>query len=202
MKLYYSPGACSMASHIVLREVGQPFEIEKVDTAAKTTETGADFWAINPKGKVPVLTFDSEVLTEGPSILQFVADRAGDETLAPRAGTVARARVNELLNFTGTELHVAFKPLFNPATDDAAKDEARRQVGTKFDWLEAKLADGRAYLTGANFTVADAYAFVASNWANFTGISLTGWPKLKAYVERVAARPTAQAAMKAEGLLG
>lgn len=202
MKLYYSPGACSMASHIVLREVGQPFEIERVDTHAKTTETGVDFWAINAKGKVPALAVEGEVLTEGPSILQFVADRAGDETLAPKAGTMARARVNELLNFTGTELHVAFHPLFNPNADEAAKDAARKNVGKKFDWLEARLADGRTYLTGANFTVADAYAFVASNWANFTGIQLSGWPKLKAFVERVAARPSAQAAMKAEGLLG
>lgn len=202
MKLYYKPGACSMASHIVLREVGQPFEIEKVDTETRTTESGADFWSINPKGKVPALAVGGEVLTEGPSILQFVADRAGDETLAPRAGTMARARVNELLNFTGTELHIAFHPLFNPASDDAAKDAARKNVGKKFDWLEAKLADGRTYLTGSNFTVADAYAFVASNWANFTGIPLSGWPKLSAFVQRVAARPSAQAAMKAEGLLG
>lgn len=202
MKLYYSPGACSMASHIVLREVGQEFELERVDTANKSTEKGADFWAVNPKGKVPALAFEGEILTEGPSILQFVADRAGDETLAPRAGTMARARVNELLNFTATELHVAFHPLFSGNADEAGKEAARKNVGKKFDWLEDKLADGRTYLTGANFTVADAYAFVASNWANFTGIQLTAWPKLKAYVERVAARPSAQAAMKAEGLLG
>lgn len=202
MKLYYSPGACSMASHIVLREVGQPFEIERVDGATKKTETGGDFWAINAKGKVPVLEEGSERLTEGPAILQYVADRAGDETLAPKPGTLARARVNELLNFTGTELHVAFHPLFNPASDDAAKEAARKNVAKKFDWLEGKLADGRAYLTGANFTVADAYAFVASNWANFTGIDLSAWPKLKEFVGRVASRPAAQAAMKAEGLMG
>lgn len=202
MKLYYSPGACSMASHIVLREIGQPFEIERVDGAAKTTETGQDFWAINAKGKVPVLEIEGDRLTEGPSILQFVADRAGNDTLAPKAGTMARARVNELLNYTGTELHVAFHPLFNPSSDEAAKDGARKNVGKKFDWLEGKLADGRPYLTGQNFTVADAYAFVASNWANFTGIDLAGWPRLKDFVARVAARPAAQAAMKAEGLLG
>jgi glutathione S-transferase len=201
MKLYYSPGACSMASHIVLRELGETFELERVDTATKKTETGSDFHAVNSKGKVPALAVDGEVLTEGPSILQFVADRAGDRHLAPMAGTLDRARVNEILNFTGTELHVAFHPLFNPASDDAAKEAGRRNVGTKFDWLEAKLADGRHYLTGQNFTVADAYAFVASNWANFTGIDLGAWPKLKAFVERVAARPAAQAAMKAEGLI-
>ena len=131
-----------------------------------------------------------------------MADRAGNETLAPKAGTMARARVNELLNYTGTELHVAFHPLFNPAADEAAKDAARKAVGKKFDWLEGKLADGRPYLTGQNFTVADAYAFVASNWANFTGIDLSGWPRLRDFVARVASRPAAQAAMKAEGLLG
>jgi glutathione S-transferase len=202
MKLYYSPGACSMASHIVLHEVGQPFEIERVDGAAKTTETGKDFWTINAKGKVPVLEADGERLTEGPAILQFVADRAGDETLAPKPGTLARARVNELLNFTGTELHVAFSPLFKPNSDEAAKSAARKNVAAKLDLLEKNLADGRAYLTGATFTVADAYAFVVSNWANFTGIDLGAWPRLKAFVERVGSRPSAQAAMRAEGLLG
>lgn len=202
MKLFYSPGACSMASHIVLNEIGQPFAIEKVDTTAKKTETGADYQTINPKGKVPALVIGSEVLTEGPSILQYVADRAGDEGLAPKAGTLARARVNELLNFTGTEVHVAFHPLFNPAADDSAKDMARKAVGKKFDWLESRLSDGRAYLTGANFTIADAYAFVVSNWANFTGIDLGTWPNLKAFVERVAMRPATQATLKAEGLLG
>lgn len=202
MKLYYSPGACSLASHIVLRELGQPFDIERVDLAAKTTEGGKDFTQINAKGKVPVLETAGEVLTEGPAILQFVADRAGNETLAPKAGTVARARVNELLNFTGTELHAAFSPLFNPALDEAGKVTARKNVAKKLDWLESRLADGRHYLTGANFTVADAYAFVTSNWANFTGIDLNSWPKVKEFVGRVATRPATQAAMKAEGLLG
>lgn len=201
MKLFYSPGACSMASHIVLHEVGQPFEIERVDTHAKKTESGADYWAINPKGKVPVLQVEGEVLTEGPSILQFVADRAGESTLAPKPGTMARARVNEMLNYIGTELHIAFQPLFNPASDDAAKDKARKNVGAKLDWLEGKLADGRQFLTGQNFTVADAYGFVVANWSNFTGIDLSGWPKVKDFVGRVAGRPAAQAAMKAEGLI-
>lgn len=202
MKLYYSPGACSMATHIVLREIGKPFAIERVDGATKTTETGADFWAINPKGKVPVLQAEGETLTEGPAILQYVADASGAETLAPRPGTLSRARVTEVLNYTGTELHTAFGPLFNPESDDAAKDAARANVARKFDWLETRLADGRAFLTGANFTVADAYAFVVANWANFTGIPLASWPRLQAFVERVAARPAAQGAMKAEGLIG
>lgn len=201
MKLYYSPGACSMASHIVLHEIGEPFETERVDTAEKKTETGADYRAINVKGKVPALAVGGEVLTEGPAILQFVADRAGDSALAPKPGTLERARVNEVLNFTGTELHVAFHPLFNPATEEVAKVAARKNVGTKFDWLEQKLSDGRLHLTGQNFTVADAYAFVVANWANFTGIDLAAWPKLQDFVVRVAGRPAAQAAMKAEGLI-
>ncbi len=201
MKLYYAPGACSMATHIILREIGRPFAIERVDGATKRTESGADYRAINPKGKVPALEVGGEVLTEGPAILQHVADAAGERVLAPEPGTLARARVNEVLNYTGTELHIAFGPLFNPASDEAAKDAARANVAKKFDWLEARLADGRAYLTGAQFTVADAYAFVVASWANFTGISLAAWPRLGAFVERVAARPAAQAAMRAEGLI-
>lgn len=201
MKLFYSPGACSMASHIVLREIGQPFEIERVDTKTKKTETGADYKAVNAKGQVPALQVEGEVLTEGPAILQFVADKEGATELAPKPGTMARARVNEMLNYIGTELHTAFKPLFNPASDDAAKDKARANVGSKLDWLESKLADGRAYLTGQHFTVADAYGFVVANWSNFTGIDLARWPKVKEFVGRVASRPAAQAAMKAEGLI-
>jgi glutathione S-transferase len=201
MKLYYSPGSCSMASHIVLQETGSAHSLEKVDIAAKKTESGADFRSINPKGKVPVLHHNGETLTEGPAILQFLGDSAGDEKLAPKAGSMARARVNEMLNYVGTELHVAFSPLFNDSTDQAGKEAARANVAKKFDWLEAQLADGRAYLTGESFTIADAYGFVVSNWANFTEIKLAGWPKLKEFTERVAARPSAQAAMKAEGLI-
>lgn len=201
MKLYYSPGACSMASHIVLTEIGRPFETERVDTRSKKTADGTDFLSVNPKGKVPALALDGEVLTEGPAILQFVADAAGAETLAPRAGTLARARVNEVLTYTSSELHPAFSPLFNPALDEAGQAAARRTVAAKLDWLEARLADGRAYLTGGDFTIADAYAFVVANWANFTGIALDGWPRLKDYVARVAARPATQATLRAEGLI-
>lgn len=201
MKLYYSPGACSMTSHIVLTEIGRPFEADRIDNAAKRTASGSDFLAINPKGKVPVLEHEGDILTEGPAILQFVADAAGAETLAPKAGTMARARVNEALTYVSSELHPAFSPLFNPSSDDAAKEAAKANVQKKFDWLEARLADGRAYLTGANFTIADAYAFVVTNWANFTGIPLDGWPRLKDFVARVAARPATQATLKAEGLV-
>lgn len=200
MKLYYSPGACSMASHIVLTEIGHPFEAERIDNAGKKTASGGDFLAVNPKGKVPVLDHQGDILTEGPAILQFVADAAGAETLAPKAGTMARARVKEALTYVSSELHPAFSPLFNPASDDAAKATAKQNVRKKFDWLEAKLSDGRAYLTGANFTIADAYAFVVTNWANFTGIPLDSWPRLEEFVTRVAGRPATQATLKAEGL--
>ena len=171
-----------------------------VDTTTRLTATGADFSALNPKGKVPVLEVDGEILTEGPAILQFLGDRAANDRLAPAGGTMARARVNEVLNFTGTELHIAFGPLFNAASTDAQKEAARQAVAGKLGWLEDKLADGRPYLTGADFTIADAYAFVATNWANFTGISLARWPHIKAFMARVADRRSVQAVLKAEGL--
>ncbi|MDM9619593.1 glutathione transferase GstA [Rhizobium sp. S96] len=202
MKLYYSPGACSMASHVVLHEIGKPFEIEKVSTKTKVMESGRDYWAINPKGAVPALELDGgEVLTEGSAILQYIADTNGATDLAPPAGTLARARVQEMLSFIGSELHKSFSPLFHPGKTDAEKDAAREVLQKKFEWLESRLADGRAYLTGSNFTVADAYAFVVTNWSNVTGVSLEAWPKLKDYVARVGARPSVQAAMKAEGLI-
>jgi glutathione S-transferase len=201
MKLYIKPGVCSMASHIVLTETGADFGVEVVDTVAGRTASGADYRAINPKGKVPALEVDGEILTEGPAILQFLGDRAANDRLAPQGGTMARARVNEMLNFVGTELHVAFGPLFDPAASDAAKTEARRIVAAKFAWLEDRLSDGRAHLTGDDFTIADAYGFVVVNWANLTGIALAPWPHLSAFLGRVAARPAVQQVMKTEGLV-
>lgn len=200
MKLYIKPGACSMASHIILAEIGGEYAVERVDTANGETASGANYWEINPKGKVPALEVEGEVLTEGPAILQFLGDRAANLGLAPTPGTMARARVNEVLNFTGTELHIAFGPLFNPASTDAQKEAARQTVAMKVDWLEARLADGRAHLTGEAFTIADAYAFVVANWANFTGIALSRWPHLSAFMARVGARPAVQKVLKAEGL--
>jgi glutathione S-transferase len=200
MKLYIKPGACSMASHIVLSEIGGDFAVEQVDTATRLTASGADFTALNPKGKVPVLQVDGEILTEGSAILQFLGDRAANDRLAPKGGTMARARVNEVLNFTGTELHIAFRPLFNSTASDADKEVARGAVAAKLGWLEDRLADGRAYLTGADFTIADAYAYVVVNWANFTGIALGRWPNLQAFMALVAARPSVQRVLRAEGL--
>jgi glutathione S-transferase len=201
MKLYYSPGACSLASHIVLHEVGAAFDIERVDTAAKVTQSGANYLDINSKGAVPVLDLGKgEILTEGAAILQHIADSHGRQDLAPEAATLARARVMEALNFVASELHKAFGPLFDSASNGEEKNAARRNVGRKFDWLEQKLSDGRLYLTGNDFTVADAYAFVVSNWANSTGIPLDRWPRLQAFVGCVAARPSVARAMQAESL--
>ena len=201
-QLYYKPGACSLASHIVLEQIGKPFDLDKVDTAAKKTESGDDFLAINPKGVVPTLEYaDGEYLTEGPAILQFLADSAGDTTLAPKAGTIERARVQEILNFTGSALHAAFKPMFGPGLSDADKDKARENIGRNMDWLEGLLSDGRPFLTGENFTVADAYAFVVANWSPRVGVDLSRWPNVAAFVARVAERPAVVAAMKSEGLI-
>ena len=202
MKLYYSPGACSMASHVILREIGKPFELERVDTKTKLTEHGADFFAVNSKGAVPALEIgDGEVLTEGAAILQYLADSNGAAELAPPAGTLARARVQEMLNFVASELHKSFSPLFIPGKSEDEQRAARETIARKFDWLESRLSDGRSFLTGASFTVADAYAFVISNWAGVKNIALDDWPRLKAFVERVASRPSVQATMKAEGLI-
>ena len=202
MKLYYSPGTCSLASHIVLRETGRPFELEKVNTAAKKTEHGKDYLTINAKGVVPALEHgQGEILTEGAAIMQYIADTSGAETLAPKPGTLARARVQELLNFTASELHKAFSPLFSAKSGEDAKAEAKANVAKKFDWIESRLADGRKHLTGEAFTVADAYVFTVTNWANFTGIALDRWPKLKAFFERVRERASVKAAMRAEGLV-
>ncbi|UWR52266.1 glutathione transferase GstA [Phaeobacter inhibens] len=202
MKLYYKPGACPLASHIALQETGRLFEIEAVDTAAGRTEGGADYLAINPKGYVPALRLeDGSILTEGPAILQYIADSHPEAGLAPAAGTFARARMQEQLNWIGTELHKAFGPLFREGTSEAGQDEARVAVAGKFDLIETQLEDGREWLVADQFSVADAYLFVVSNWANFTGIDLARWPYLAAFVSRTAARQSAQAAMRAEGLI-
>jgi glutathione S-transferase len=202
MKLYYSPGACSLSPNIILREAGIPFELERVDNSTKKTETGADFAKVNPKGYVPTLRLDDgQVLTEGAAIVQYIADQRPETGLAPRGGTIERARVQEHLNFTASEIHKAFGPLFSPDTTDAGKQAAMANVGRKLDHMERVLSDGRAYLLGDHFSVADAYLFVVSTWTKPTGIGLTKWPHLAKFVERVAARPKVREAMKAEGLL-
>lgn len=201
MKLYYMPGACSLASHITLREVGAAFDLEKVDAKQKKTERGADYTAINPKGYVPALALDNgELLTEGVAIMQYIADQNPKAGLAPAAGTLARARLQEQLNFVAAELHKAFSPLFNPSLPESDKAAARERVGQKLDLVEQLLSDGRSYLVGDNFSVADAYLFTVTNWTGPTGIGLDRWPHLAAFQQRIAARETVQAALKAEGL--
>lgn len=202
MKLFNKPGACSLASHIVLKEVDAAFDLVEVDTDAGRTMSGMDYKKINPKGYVPALKLDSgEILTEGAAILQYIADQNPQSGLAPKVGTVARARMQEYLNYTGSELHKAFGPFFSGTATEDHKAKAGVNVAAKFDYLNDLLADGRTYLLGDNFSVADAYLFVVSNWSNFVGIDLKAWPNVATYVDRVANRPAAQAAMKAEGLI-
>jgi glutathione S-transferase len=201
MKLYYSPAACSLAPHIALIETGATFTTEKVSTREKKTETGADFWAINPKGYVPTLVLDdSEVLTEGVVMQQYIADLKPEAKLAPPRGTKERRRLEELLVFLSTEVHKTFSPLFAPNTPDEYKTIAKDKIAQRLDYLEKQLSDGRQYLTGEQFTIADAYFFTLSNWTKFTGIDLARWPNISAFAARVAARPSVQAALKAEGL--
>jgi glutathione S-transferase len=201
MKLYYSPGACSLSPHIVLRETGIAFDLEQVDNREKKTKSGRDYWTVNPKGQVPVLELENgERLTEGPVIVQYVADQKPNSGLAPAVGTMERYRVQEWLNFVTSELHKSFGPIFRPTTPDAYKAISKENLGKRFDWLNGQLA-GRQYLMGDKFTIADAYLFTVLRWAARIDIDLSKWPNLKAYVDRVAARPKVQEALKAEGLI-
>jgi glutathione S-transferase len=200
MKLYFLPGACSLSPHIVLRETGANFELEKVNLREKKTADGGDYLAVNPKGQVPVLALDSgEKLTEGPVIVQYLADQNPAAGLAGAAGTIDRYRVQEWLNFIASELHKNYSPLFRPNTPDAYKDIARQNLGGRYDWINEQLA-ARPYLTGDTFTVADAYLFTVTRWAGVVGIDTAKWPHVTAYMDRVAARPKVQEALKAEEL--
>lgn len=200
MKLYYSPGACSLSPHIALREAGLPFDLVKVDTKTHQLDGGGDFYSVNAKGYVPVLELDGgERLTEGPAIVQYIADRKPASGLAPAAGTIERVRLQEWLNFLTSEIHKGFSPLFSPETPEDYKPVARKRLAARFDWLSKELKD-REYLLGERFTVADGYLFVLLGWAHFVGMKLEDWPVLKAYRERIAQRPMVKEALKAEGL--
>ena len=202
MKLYYLQGACSLASHIMLKEVGAEFDIELVDPAAGRTASGENYRDINPNGYVPSLDVGNNiVLSEGVAVLQYIADSNPDKAFSPALGSVARARLQQFLNFGAAELHKSWSPLFSEASTDAEKTAAAKKVAAKFDYLESELSDGRDFLVENQFSVADAYIFVLSNWANFQGIDLKAWPNLAKYVDRIMARPAAQAAMQAEGLI-
>ena len=201
MKLYYAPGACSLSPHIVSRELGIPLELKKVNTKDKTVEGGGDFWQVNGKGYVPVLELDNgQRLTEGPAIVQYLADQKPDSGLAPKNGSVERYRLQEWLNFLTSEIHKQFSPLFKPNTPEDYKPIAKQNLATRFDWLDKQL-EGKEYLSGKQFTVADAYLFVLTNWTKPTQIDLAKWPNLAAFNKRVAARPKVKEAMQAEGLL-
>jgi glutathione S-transferase len=200
MKLYYTPGACSMAVDIALREAGLNFEMERVDLQGRKTETGADYTAVNPKGYVPALQLDNgEVLTEAGVVLQYVADRKPESGLLPAPGTDARYRVLEWVHFIATELHKSFGALFNPAASEEMKKASMDNLTRRFGYIESKL--GSDYLTGKQFTIADAYLGTVLGWCNFLQLDLSKWPKLGAYAGRVASRPKVLETMKAEGLM-
>jgi glutathione S-transferase len=201
MKLYYAPGACSLASHIALHETGLPFEIDKLNVPTKTTSIGEDFMQINPKGYVPAIKLDDgSILTEGAAILQYIADQNPDSGLAPKAGTMERYRLQEWLTFISTEIHKSFSPLFNKASSDEVKNNARDLLTKRIGYVEKQLAS-KPYLMGDNFTVADAYMFVVVSWSSHVGFDLGQFPRINEYMARIAARPAVQAAMKAEGLI-
>lgn len=200
MKLYFSPGACSLSPHIVLLEAGLEFSTERVDLRAKQYGSGADYRRVNPKGSVPALQLtDGAVLTEGPAIVQYLADLAPEKQLAPAAGSFERYRLMEWLNYISTEVHKGFSPLFNPAAGADARDAAISNLTVRFGHV-ARSLEGRDYLMGERFSVADAYLFTVLNWTGFTGIDLAPWPLLQAFQARVAARPAVQQALRAEGL--
>jgi glutathione S-transferase len=202
MKLYYSPGACSLSPHIALYEAGLPFEAVLASTKTKKLLDGTDYLTINAKGYVPLLELDNgERLTEGPAIVQWIADQVPAKKLAPAAGTMARYRLMEWLNFVTSELHKSYSPLFNPGMPEEGKALYRARLMDRFKYVDQILAD-KDYLLGADFTVADAYLYVVTRWAPAVKLDLSGFKHLAAFAARVAARPAVQQAIKAEGLPG
>lgn len=201
MKLYYSPGACSLSPHIVLREAGETFDLVRVDLKTHKTESGDDFHRINPKGYVPTLELDDgSVLTEGVAIVQYIADTHPDSHLAPAAGTFDRAKLQEHLNFIATEFHKAFGPLFKPDSSASDKTAAIKIIERRLTFFEGILDDGRSFLMGEHFTVADAYLFTVVKWTYSHNIDLKKWQKLATYMGLISARDSVQQALEAEGL--
>lgn len=202
MKLYFSPGACSLSPHIVARELGLPIELVKVDLATKKTAGGADFFAVNPKGYVPTLQLDSgEVLTEGPAIVQYLADQKPEAGLAPKNGTMERYHLQEILGYINAEIHKTWSPLFSKTTHAETRTEREAYLKKRYATLD-KALEGKTYLFGDQFTVADAYLFTVTGWARFVNVDLSEFKNLMAFQARVAERPHVQEAMKAEGLKG
>ena len=200
MKLYYAPGACSLSPHIVALESGQQVELVKVDVKSRKIAHDGDFLAINPKGYVPALQLDDgQVLTEGPAIVQYLADRKPESKLAAPNGTLERYRLQEMLGYINSEIHKTWSPLFNAQTSPEARAERIEYLNKRYALVE-KALEGRDYLFGSQFTAADAYLFTVTNWGNYVKVDLSQFPNLMAFQKRVAARPAVQAAMKAEGL--
>jgi glutathione S-transferase len=201
MKLYYAPGVCSLSPHIVLRETRTPFELVKTDIRAKKVADGSDFFEVNPNGYVPALQLDDgTIITEGPAIVQYVADKAGATDLAPANGTIERTKLHQWLNFVSAEIHKGFSPLFNPKMPDDGKAVVKDRLLERFAFLEKHLG-ANDYLMGPQFTVADAYLFTTLGWTKPLSIDMTHFPSLQSYIARITARPAVQEAMKAEGLI-
>jgi glutathione S-transferase len=201
MKLYFAPGACSLSPHIVLREAGMKFDLEQVNNQEKKTKSGVDYWTVNGKGQVPVLEFDGgERLTEGPAIVQWIADQNPNAGLIPPCGKPERYRVLEWLNFITSELHKVYGPLFRPTTPDAYKDISKQNLTKRIEWVDQQLA-GKQFLMGDTFTVADAYLFTILRWSDRVKLDISSFKNVAAFMARVQARPKVQEAMKAEGLI-
>ena len=201
MKLYYSPGACSLSPHIVLHEAGLAFTAEMASTKTHQLKDGTDYFSINPLGYVPLLVLnDGTQLSEGPAIVQYIADQVPDKELAPANGSMARYQLQSLLNFISTELHKGFSPLFNPATPADYKPAVTEKLLSRMAWIDSQLA-GKQYMMGDTFTVADAYLFTVTGWGAYVKVDLSGFANISAHRARVAARPAVQAALRAEGLL-
>ena len=201
MKLYYSPGACSLSPHIALREAGLAFEPVLASTKSHKLQDGTDYYGINALGYVPLLELDDgSRLREGPAIVQYIADQVPTKNLAPANGTMARYRLQEWLTFIGTEIHKGFSPLFNPATPDDYKTAVKDKLKSRFTWIDGQLA-GKQFVLGEHFSVADGYLFTVTNWAKPMGLDVTDLANLQAWFARVGARPAVQEAMKAEGLI-
>ena len=201
MKLYYSPGACSLSPHIVLHESGLAFEAVMASTKSHKLQDGTDYYSINPLGYVPLLELDDGTrLSEGPAIVQYIADQVPEKNLAPANGTLARYQLQSWLNFIGTELHKGFGPLFNPATPADFKPVVIERLKSRLAWVDQQLA-GKSYLMGEQFTVADAYLFTVTGWGGFVGVDISNLANIAAFRQRMSARAGVQAALRAEGLL-
>jgi glutathione S-transferase len=201
MKLYFSPGACSLSPHIVAREAGLDIQLEKVDTKTHTFNGGSDYYKVNPKGYVPALEIKAgDILTEGPAIVQYLGDQKPQSGIVPPAGSAQRYRLQEMLGYINSEIHKSYSPLFNKATAEATANERREYLKKRYAYVEGLLAT-QQYLVDNKFSAADAYLYTVTRWAPFVNVDLSGFPNLKEFQARVEARPAVQQALREEGLL-